>query len=235
MAKVSKIKQSETIIVKRSTINFAPYNPKNHSEEAIRQQRKNFKSVGFLGGITINTLTRNLISGHKRVMAFDLEYKYDGTKETDYDLKVEAIELTLQQEKEQNIYMDARATNTKQDIELLALILPELTIENTGLEDYDIQLIESQVPDFHLGDNEPIKTDLQDLKKDDQANKAAVKELKKSLHKANKENQTPSYFTVTFKDYDSKAEFLEQIGINGDEVFIKSDNFINLVNEFYKA
>jgi hypothetical protein len=222
-----QLKQSETITIKRSKINFAPYNPKKHSKEAIEQQKANFKKVGFLGGIVWNRVTGNLVSGHKRVMAQDLYYNYDGTKEKDYDIKVECVEMNEKTEKEQNIYMDAKRTNTPQDYELLAVILPEIDMENTGLNDYDLQIIESIVPDFNLGSNEEIILDTQDLKKEYEEKKSKMKELKKDIHNKNQENQTPSYFTVTFKNYNEKAEFLERLGINGDSVFITGEQFIN--------
>jgi len=71
----NKIKESKTIVIKRSQIKFAPYNPKKHSEEDIKQQVKNFKVMGFLGGVVWNKRTGNLVSGHKRVMAMDKVFK----------------------------------------------------------------------------------------------------------------------------------------------------------------
>lgn len=220
------LKQSETIIIKRSQINFAPYNPKKHSKEAIEQQKDNFKRIGFLGGIVWNSLTGNLVSGHKRIMAQDLYYGYDGTAQTDYDVKIEAIELTEKQEKEQNIYMDAKRVNTPQDYELLALILPEIEIENTGLTDYDLKIVESLVPDFHIGNNEQILQDSNELKKDYNERKQEIKDLKKAIKNDISENQQPSYFTITFKTYTEKAEFLEGMGINGDKTFVTGEEFI---------
>ena len=55
-------KQSETITINRSQINFAPFNPKRHTDEQIAQMRKNIKNVGFLGGIIWNEQTSNLRS-----------------------------------------------------------------------------------------------------------------------------------------------------------------------------
>jgi hypothetical protein len=229
-----KLKQSETIIIKRSQINFAPYNPKKHSKEAIQQQKDNFKKIGFLGGIVWNRITGNLVSGHKRVMAQDLYYGYDEIEKIDYDIKVEAIELTEKQEKEQNIYMDAKRTNTPQDYEMLAVILPDIELENTGLTDYDIQIIESIVPDFKLGDTDIILEDLTDLKKEYNEKKEHVKNVKKQMHSDNQDRQSFSYFTITFKDYNDKAQFLEQLGINGDDVFVQGEKFIEKIEEFYQ-
>ena len=94
------IKTSETSVIKRSQINLNPLNPKRHTEEAIKQQKKNLQKIGFLGGIVWNKLSGNLIDGHRRVYAMDLLYKYDGSKEADYDIKVEVCELNEKTEKE---------------------------------------------------------------------------------------------------------------------------------------
>ena len=38
-----------------------------------------------------------------------------------------------------------------------------------------------------------------------------------------------THFIVTFKTYDEKAEFLESIGINGDDTYITSDVFLKRI------
>ena len=88
-----KYKQSETVVIKRSQINFAPYNPRKEDPEVIKKLKKNFKTVGYLGGIVWNQLSSYLVSGHKRVQTLDIINNYDGTPETDYEIKVEAVEL----------------------------------------------------------------------------------------------------------------------------------------------
>lgn len=52
-----KYKQSETVVIKRSQINFAPYNPRKEDPEVIKKLKKNFKTVGYLGGIVWNQLS----------------------------------------------------------------------------------------------------------------------------------------------------------------------------------
>ena len=43
----NKIKQSESLIIKRSKINFAPYNPRKEDKKVVEELKKNFKRVGF--------------------------------------------------------------------------------------------------------------------------------------------------------------------------------------------
>ncbi len=121
---------SETIIIKRSQINLNPLNPKKHTTEAIKQQKKNFKKVGFLGGVTWNKLTGNLIDGHRRVHALDEHYKYDGTAETDYEVKVEAVAFDEKTEKEQMTYM--AVGNTRADYSLVAQYITDIDFSEIG-------------------------------------------------------------------------------------------------------
>ena len=112
---MKELKQSETRIIKRSQINLNPINPKRHSDERIRLQKKNLQKVGFLGGIVWNELSGNLIDGHRRIKAMDMYYKYDGTSDTDYKVKVEVVNLDEKKEKEQLTYM--AVGNTKPDLD----------------------------------------------------------------------------------------------------------------------
>lgn len=128
---MKELKQSETRIIKRSQINLNPINPKRHSDERIRLQKKNLQKVGFLGGIVWNELSGNLIDVHRRIKAMDMYYKYDGTSDTDYKVKVEVVNLDEKKEKEQLTYM--AVGNTKPDLDLLASYLPDIDYSEVGL------------------------------------------------------------------------------------------------------
>lgn len=228
---MAKIKESETVIIKRSQITFAPYNPRKRDPKIVEALKKNMKKVGYLGGIVWNKETGNLVGGHKRIEAMDLIYSYDGSTEKDYDVKVEQVMLDPKTEKEQNIFLNNRRVQGEMDYELLAEILPEIEIENTGLVDYDLQIIESVSPNFISGRNDIIKNDNVELKAEYEQRKEATKQLKKDIKNSIGDKQTPSYFTVTFASYEDKAAFLESYGLNGDTVFIKGEDFAEKINE----
>ena len=145
---MAKVNESKTTVIKRSQISLNPYNPKKHSDDRIRFQKSNLQKVGFLGGIVWNETTGNLVDGHRRIMAMDQIYKYDGTPETDYDVKVEAISLDPKQEKEQMTYM--AVGNTEADFNLVSRYIRDIDFSNAGLskEDFDrIDAIASSVSD----------------------------------------------------------------------------------------
>lgn len=225
------LKQSETVTISRSQISFAPYNPRKQNKEVVDQLRRNFKRVGFLGGIQWNSLTGNLIGGHKRLEALDLIYRYTG--ENDYDVKVEKIELDEKTEKEQNIFLNNRKMQGETDYEALASIIDEIDIKKAGLDEYDISVMESLVPDFKMGDINDIVDDISSIAppKTEEDKKVHVKGVKSKIKNQTGESHLASYFVVTFKTYDEKAEFLEGIGISGDLIYLTSKEFLKRLNE----
>ncbi len=224
---MKKIKQSETIIIKRSKLNFAPYNPKKHAEKDIKKQLGNFKNIGFLGGVVWNELTGNIVSGHKRVMAMDIYYKYP---EIDYELKVEKVSLTEKQEKEQNIYMDAKGTNTTQDYILLADLLPDIDIAAAGLEMRDLEMITIVAPNIELGTNSKIKEDFKEASKELKDNKEAIKKIKNDIKQGLANAVGANYVTLSFENYENKTMFMEAIGYAPDNLYINGEGFFDKIN-----
>jgi hypothetical protein len=220
-----KLKNSETVTIARSQIKFAAYNPWKRDPKIVEALRKNLKKVGFLGGIVWNVRSGNLVGGHKRIEAMDIIFGYDGKPENDYEVKVEKVDLDEKTEIEQNIFLNNKRVQGEMDYELLAVVLPKVEIANTGLIPYDLQLVSAMVPDFKLGSNAKVKTDLTELKQDYEERKAKTKALKKEIREQSLERQTPTHFTVTFETYEQKAAFLESYGINGDTIFIKGEEF----------
>jgi len=227
----NKIKQSESIIIKRSKINFAPYNPRKEDKKVVEELKKNFKRVGFLGGICWNETTGNLVGGHKRLQALDLIYKYDGTNEKDYDVKVEKIIIDEKTEKEQNIFLNNKNVQGENDLEKLAFLLPDINIDFAKLDNQDIELIKYSVPDFKFGNNDEFKNDIENLKKEKKFSKEEIKNIKKINKDSATKVQENLFFTITFKTLEEKSEFLEYLNVNSDIKFITFTNFMNKLNE----
>lgn len=222
------MKQSETIILKRSQVNFAPYNPRKKDKKVIESLKKNFKKVGFLGGIIWNKTTGNLVGGHKRMETLDLIYNYDGTIEKDYDIKVEMVEFDLKTEQEQNIYLNNKKQQGETDFELMSKLVEVIDIDAAGLDVQDIEIIEALVPDFEFGKKDDIQKDITDLNSESRKND--IKVLKKKIKSDVGTSQLSTHFTITFKTYEEKAEFLESIGINGDETIITASKYLDRLN-----
>lgn len=236
------LKTSETRIIKRSQISLNPYNPKHHTEERVKQQKKNLQSVGYLGGITWNELSGNLIDGHRRIQAMDLYYKYDGTPETDYDIKVEVVQLNDKQEKEQMTYM--ALGNTRADLELVARYFPEIDANAAGIDDAYLKELSTfvtiadtsaEIETLGIDDILPAPQEIiiEEVEEPTteltpEEKKAKVKAAKETVREQSEERvrNESAYITLSFSDYATKAEFCEIIGVDPDSAFCKGEEIM---------
>ena len=134
-------KGSETKIIKRSQINLNPCSPKVHTDADIKQQKANIKKVGLIGGIQWNETTGNLIDGHQRVMSVDLIQGYDGTPETDYDIKVEAVDFDEKTEKEQLLFMAKSQDPIDYNLVAKNFSIDEIDFNAAGFTEQDTEQI----------------------------------------------------------------------------------------------
>ena len=239
-----KIKQSETVEIMRSQITLNPYNPKRHSDKQVSEQKKNLQRVGYLGGVTWNATTGNLVDGHRRIKAMDLINKYDGTPETDYPVKVEKVAFDDKQEKEQMTFM--ALGNTKADYGMIAEYLPDIDYTLAGIDDYDLSQIQSFIPsepviveamDDFITPADDDEGDTAQSAEDEkpeptsQEKKTAVKEAKAAAKERAVENykDLTAYITISFANADEKRIFCELAGIDESERFIQGEQVLNLI------
>ncbi len=226
------IKQSETIIIKRSQINLNPFNPKNHTDEEVKNQVKNIKKVGFNGGIKWNRLSGNLIDGHRRCKAMDIINKYDGAPQTDYDIKVEAVEFDNKTEMEQMTY--EALGNTKADYALVADYAGSIDFTGIGLSSADVNAISAlmdtvTIPEVETFDD-MIMPDL-NTPDDLDERKEKVKDMKQQIkEKAIERNRNENaHITLSFTTMEAKEAFCDLMGIASDENFCKGEKVLGLI------
>ena len=234
---MKQLKQSETLTINRSQINLNPYNPKKHTDKEIKNQLANLKKVGFNGGIKWNKVTGNLIDGHRRIKAMDMYYKYDGTPETNYKVKVEAVEFDEKTEKEQLTY--EALGNTRADYSLVAEYINDIDYTNLGLSDYDINELSHFVVD--INDYTPQVETYDDLITTPQVEakdlstyedkKEQVKQMKQQVKEKAIERQKneDAFITLSFSSYEAKTAFCEIMGIDPDERFAKGETVLNMI------
>lgn len=235
-----KVKQSNTEIIRRSQINLNPLNPKRHTEESIKQQKKNLQKIGFLGGIVWNKLTGNLIDGHRRVYAMDLLYKYDGSKETDYDIKVEVCELNEKTEKEQLTYM--AVGNTKADFNLIADYIHDIDYKSAGLSDEDFKNImdiagtETGIEDvgeyISTFDDMITPSEHKDEKKPETREEIREKKERQREIAYERQQNEDAYIVLSFSTYEAKVAFCEIFEYDAEQAkYIKGEDIITKINE----
>lgn len=238
---MKELRTSETRIIYRSQINLNPINPKRHSDEVVKLQKKNLQKMGYLGGVVWNERTGNLVDGHRRILAMDLYYKYDATPQTDYQIKVEVVALDEKTEKEQLTYM--AVGNTKADIDLIARYIGDIDLNDIGLSSNEIDEIMAFNSNLNITidtfddmlatteDTEPAEdakhdTTNEGLSYEDRT--AQMKALKQQVKEQaiERQKQEESYIVVSFSNYTTKEDFCDLVGIGTDEKFIKGEDLI---------
>lgn len=184
--------QAEQQLFWRSEIHFADYNPRTISAEALANIRRNIKKIGLLGGIVVNIATMNIVSGHQRITVLDQLHKYDPeTKENDYQIRCETINVDEKTEKEQNIFMNSHNAQGEFDWDKMHLIIGEIDIKSAGLDESDLRLIDIKLPEADKGENDQILNDIATFAKPYEERKAAIKEAKAAQRaKAAERSQT---------------------------------------------
>ena len=222
--KTPKIKTSTQVEIKRSEIKFAPYNPRKKSDKVINSLIKNFKSVGFLGGIVWNENTKNLIAGHKRVEALDKIHNYTSSADSDYLIKVEKINIDEKTEKKQNIYMNSDDVQGEYDFEILASLMEEIEweFEEAGLSQETIDLMIAEVPNYEYNDANEIKSDFIKLSERTDLSEEQIKQKRQEKRQERKiieqergeKSMEKPYLIITFRDFETKAFVCEHFKID---------------------
>lgn len=227
-----KYKQSETIVIRRSQINFAPYNPRKEDPEVVKKLKKNFKTVGYLGGIVWNRLSSYLVSGHKRVQTLDIINEYDGTPETDYEIKIEAVELDDKTEREQNIFMNSPSAMGEFDMAKMKILVPEIDYKAAGLSEADMNIYGIAIAQQEISAGvDSVVDDFEEIQRPYEERKAAVKEMKNQIRQQadQKVEDIESYVMINFKSYRAKSSFMIRFGFAPDAQFIPGEMFDEMV------
>ena len=237
----------------RSQINLNPINPKLHTDEQVKLQKKNLKKVGFLGGIVWNGETGNLVDGHRRIKAMDLMNKYDGTPETDYEIKVERVEFDEKTEKEQLTYM--AVGNSKADYNLIAKYVGDIDYADVGLSEEDYKKIQQltdhetvdvgmdSMDDFITEYEEPVydlpdedeKTSDDFVREHEEKPKMTKDEVKKEKQHCDnvasgRQSSQDLYVFLSVDNMENKAMFCELLGfVPTNSMMIKGEEVMRLI------
>ena len=130
--------------------------------------------------------------------------------------------------------MDATSTNTAQDIDLLAELIPQIDYENAGLTEADLSIIGVDYI-FQTETEKDIADEFNNMvsaeKKENKASKEQIKELKQQI-KQNADNKAANmdaYVMISFDTFGAKAAFMQRFGYDKREKFIKGEVFSEMI------
>lgn len=256
---LSKYIRSESVELLRSQIHFADYNPRTLDEESKKSLKRGIKKFGLLGGVIVNKATNyTIVSGHQRITVMDELQKYDPqTKENDYKVRVDLINVDIKMEKELNILLNNPNAQGRWDYEKLAQIIPDIDYKDAGLTDADLNMIgvdyllqteeENNIADALDDLMSPIIEEREEAKAERAAERAAekamqqemereakvqhMKDVKQQVREAaiSKAEEMDAYVMLSFSSWSAKAEFCERFGYPAEMKIIKGEVFAEQV------
>ncbi|MBV5334191.1 MAG: ParB N-terminal domain-containing protein [Sulfuricurvum sp.] len=237
---LAKHQKFEAKQINRKAITGAPYNPRTITKDNLSLLKKNIKNRGLMETLVWNKTTGNLVSGHQRLSILD---QLEGRD--DYDLTVAVVELTEQEEKEQNIFFNNPNAQGEFDMDMMINLISDIDINEAGFRDADLSAlgIEMDLGKFQDESVEDVISDFEEMKADKRERAKVEREANpekkdwrevKAQIKANIEEKNDvreDYFVVTFDNADHKEAFLTRFGLEADARYVKGEVLTNVINE----
>lgn len=240
---LSKYIKSESVELKRSAIRFASYNPRKISEESRKTLKRGIKKFGLVGGIVVNKRTGfTVVSGHQRLSVMDELQKYNpDTKENDYRIRVDVVDMDEKSEKELNILANNPNAQGTWDYDALRELVPDIDYKDAGLTEADLNMIGC---DFLLQTEEEnniageLNSMMSEVNARNEAEKAQrqmeraaktahMKEVKKQVRDAAQKQaqDMDAYVMLSFDTWEAKASFCRRFGYDPYDKFLKGEVF----------
>ena len=234
---------SQSVELKRSQIRLHEQNPRVISAENRKALKRGIKKFGMVGGIVVNRRTGyTLVSGHQRLSVMDELQKYNAdTKENDYPIRVDLIDVEEKEEKELLILLNNPSAQGEWDYDALRELIPDIDYKDAGLTEQDLDIIGVDF-NFQSEEENAIAGELDDLmepvreehqaelaqRQAERAEKVAhMKQVKQEVKEAATKTAAnmDAYLMLSFDTWKAKAEFCEKFGFNTEEKFIKGEVF----------
>lgn len=249
---LNKYFNSEIAEVQRSQIKFADYNPRTITDDGKKALKRSVKRYGVIGNnILVNKRTGyTIVSGHQKVAILDEQYKYNKlTKENDYTLRIELIDVDEKTEKSINILLNNHNVGGEWDYDLLREIVPDIDYKDAGLTEADLNIIGVDFM-FQTEEESGITSQLEDmmapvaeLKEAEKAERQAqlqmerqakidhMKEVKQQVKESAQQQaeNMDAYVMLSFDTFAAKAAFCERFGYGRYDKFIKGEVFDQII------
>lgn len=221
----NKHKSSESITLQRSEISLADYNPRKLSDEARKKLKANIKRLGIMGGIVWNEASGNLVSGHQRISILDEINTYP---KNDYEITVEKVNLTVVEEKEQNIFLNSKSVQGDFDSDLMANIINDIDPILAGLDEFDLTMFNLESPSMDFTDIMEKASKLSSPSAPLSKEEVKAKKEKYSQEVDEKWEGEPTVI-LSFDNFQNKAEFMEALGKDLYDKIIKGEEIAERV------
>lgn len=211
-AEVTKFQSGKTVVIHRSELVKAPYNPREITPDAKRRLKEELKRNGYLDRIVHNVRTGFIVRGHQRLACLD---SLEGGK--NYLLEVTQVDMTEEQEVAANISGNNTQLHGSWDIPLLQKTLAEFKIPASAIGYSQHEL-------SHYFGFSPAVQDMADLDKQIEQIEG-FKQQNEKLVETTDSKDDPSFFIVlyedksktkslmVFEDYAARKAFTDALGV----------------------
>jgi len=215
---------SESVELLRSQIKLHEKNPRTIPEENRKALKRGIKKFGMVGGIVVNKRTDyTLVSGHQRLSVMDELQRYNAeTKDNDYSIRVDLIDVEEKEEKELLIllnidYKDAGLT--EQDLDIIGVDFNFQTEEENTIAD-ELDTLMEQV-------REERQTEVAQKQAERAEKVAHMKQVKEEVKQAATKAAAnmDAYLMLSFDNWEAKKDFCEKFGFDPEEKFLKGEVF----------
>jgi len=226
---VSKYQRFEPRRICRNEIKNCPYNPRVISAQA----RKDLKASldvdkggdGLLGPVYVNSTTMNCYGGNQRLAILDaLEQRGD------YLLDVAMAKLTPKKEQAACVRINNLKLQGDWDLALLAELMPQLNLENTGFGAMDMEIMlgekgagifgaaeQSAETQAAVGDMAAMQKAREDEVEAAKGRRQKIRETTKAEHTA---EDTERIAYVVFPDRKAREDWVESLGLGRGERYV---------------
>jgi len=233
MSDLTKFQKFKVERVSRDSIVGLPVNPRKISPHAKKKLQANLKRVGMLEPVIFNQKTGHLVGGHQRLACLDA---LEGS--TDYMLDVSVVNLTEKQEKEQGLFLNNAAAMGEWDLALLAPMLPELNLDQTGFDVTELEImfdgtglfsLESQAPEMQnaigeLQDIAATRKKPEPTPEERAVAEAKAKEARQQMrakgHADATAEDTERYLVVICESREARERLAESLGCARDDRYV---------------
>lgn len=246
-SKIHFLQKFEIETIHRNQIKRALYNPRTIEKANQQLLNSNLQKRGLLDTLVWNKNTGNLVSGHRRLEKLDTAYQ-GRFKNLDYELTVAVVELTDQEEKEQNIFFNNPNAQGDWDRDLLIEIIPDIDTKAAGMTDEDLEIlgIEIDIQSNNIEDTDELIASFESIKqerkeeakaKGDYPDHMNYRKVKGEIDKKHEDTATvvndehEDYFVVTFSSWQAKEKFQKRFGFNERDRYVKGEVLEQKIND----
>jgi hypothetical protein len=145
MTELSQFQKFAMVLVHRSELRNAPYNPRVLDDDKRERLQENLQRVGLVEPVIWNRRTGNLVGGHQRLAALD------ALQGQDYHLQVAQVSLTDKEEREQNVFLNNPAAQGQFEMHALKDLFGRTDVTfDTERAGFDQKAVQAMFPEPKL-------------------------------------------------------------------------------------